>query len=73
MSEKDLASRPRSMSAKPANNRSRPISGMTINTIKMSSKNLKTELIASIYQSKEKSPSRKNFPRTIIYQGATTE
>jgi hypothetical protein len=40
------------MSAKAPSSKSRPLSGLTTTTIKLPSKNMKTELITSIYNGK---------------------
>jgi hypothetical protein len=40
------------MSAKAPSSKSRPLSGLTTTTIKLPSKNMKTELITSIYNVK---------------------
>jgi hypothetical protein len=59
------------MSAKAPSSKSRPISGLTTATMKLPSKNIKTELITSIYNGKEKSPKR-NSSKNLLYQGIST-
>jgi hypothetical protein len=61
------------MSAKAPSNKSRPLSGLTTATMRFPSKNLKTELITSIYHGKEKSPGKRTSSKNLLYQGISTE